>query len=137
MSDEILDEGIVSKPAQKVNIGADAAIYEFANTNPEELGTRVQDFLIGQGYKLEQGNATSAVYGKGSKTMRVLFGAFVKRFTWGVKIASDGDVTKLKFSKDEKGYWGGVIGVNQVKNEYKKITSALERFHTKHHDTES
>ncbi|MDX1630115.1 MAG: hypothetical protein R3345_15505, partial [Fulvivirga sp.] len=95
---------------------------------------KLQQFLLKQGYKLEGGTPKAGTYGKGSKTLRILFGAFVKRFTWGIKVKDKDDKTYLVFSKDEKGYWGGVIGVSQVKTEFKRLTNILRTYHASHHE---
>ena len=133
MSEEILDDGTVTTEQPKVDITKDRAIYIFENTNADQLADKLQQFLLKDGYKLESGTPKKGVYGKGSKTMRILFGAFVKRFTWGVTVADKDGQTVLKFNKDEKGYWGGAIGVSQVKTEYGRITAVLKNFHEKHH----
>ncbi|MCH2234645.1 MAG: hypothetical protein MK078_10360 [Crocinitomicaceae bacterium] len=123
--EEVLDQGI----DQDVSITKDNAMYRFKDTNVEELSGKVEKYLLGKGYKLESGTPENAIYGKGNKTLRILFGAFVKRFTWKVTVVADGNTTVLNFIKDEKGYWGGAIGVSQVKNEFKRITDALTQFH--------
>ncbi|MEX1000811.1 MAG: hypothetical protein WDZ35_01710 [Crocinitomicaceae bacterium] len=134
MSEEILDEGVIAPAKETVNITKDKAIYAFKNTSEDQLAEKLQAFLLKDGYKLEAGTVKNGTYGKGSKTMRILFGAFVKRFTWGVKVQDKEGATYLVFSKDEKGYWGGAIGVSQVKKEYARITSVLKNFHAAHHD---
>ena len=123
--EEVLDQNI----DQDKSIGKDNATFRFKNTTVEELGAKVEKYLLGKGYKRESGSANDAIYGKGSKTLRILLGAFVKRFTWKVTVTANGEVTTLNFIKDEKGYWGGVIGVTQVTNEFKRITDALSNFH--------
>jgi hypothetical protein len=133
MEDELLDDGAVALGKNEVTIDKEKATYPFANTNVNELATKVQEFLLKQGYKLEEGSNSNGIYGKGSKTLRILLGAFIKRFTWKVTVADTGETTTLTFIKDEKGYWGGAIGVVQVKNEFNKITAVLQNFHTKHH----
>jgi len=133
MEDELLDDGKVALNKNTVTIDKEKATYPFSDTNVDELATKVQEFLLKQGYKLEEGSNSNGIYGKGSKTLRILLGAFIKRFTWKVTVVDSGDNTTLTFIKDEKGYWGGAIGVVQVKNEFKKITSVLQSFHQKHH----
>lgn len=136
MSEELLDDNMETAEAvSSVKIGADKAVFPFQSTNSDELAEKVQKFLSGLGYKLEEGNNKSGIYGKGSKILRILLGAFVKRFTWGVKIEESFGESVLTFTKNEKGYWGGLIGVTQVSSEYKKITSRLEAYHQKHHSS--
>jgi hypothetical protein len=105
------------------------ATFFFSNITEEELGDKLQKYLLKKGYKLEAGTTTNGTYGKGSQVMRVLFGAFAKRFSWLISIKSSEFGTNLVFSKNEKGYMGGVIGVSQVKNEYTRIVNALNHFY--------
>ena len=118
--------------AHAATIEKDKAVYPFIKTNVNELASKVQEFLPKQGYKLEEGTSANCIYGKGNKTLRILFGAFVKRFTWKITVQETGDTTTLAYVKDEKGYWGGAIGVVQVKNEFKKISEVLRIFHQTH-----
>ncbi|MEZ4922645.1 MAG: hypothetical protein R2780_05675 [Crocinitomicaceae bacterium] len=134
MSDELLDDETLVQNSTGVKIEKDKASYPFENTNVDELAAKVEQFLKGEGYVLETGTNKSGTYGKGNKTLRILFGAFVKRFTWKVEIEDAGTTTILHFIKDEKGYWGGAIGVAQVKNEFTRITNILKNFHAKHHN---
>jgi len=46
----------------------------------EETTHNVSKFFEAEGYKLESGSSTDGVYGTGSNLMRVLFGAFAKRY---------------------------------------------------------
>lgn len=136
MNEEVLDAEMTkaentSSPA--VVIEKHRASYFFTGIDKETLATKVEEFLLGKGYKLETGNKFAGQYGKGNKLMRVLFGAFVKRFCWGIQIDEVGDRVKLRLAKDEKGYVGGVIGANQVKNEYASITTSLKNWHASMH----
>lgn len=129
---EVLDDNQVVAEEGTVKIDKDKAIYVFKSTNKEDLGKKVNEYLTKQGYKLEQGTNISGVYGKGSKVMRILFGAFVKRFEWHVEISEINHSTGLTFTKNAKGYAGGLIGVNQVKKEYNRLTETLKAFHANH-----
>ncbi|OIQ36146.1 MAG: hypothetical protein BM555_03325 [Crocinitomix sp. MedPE-SWsnd] len=134
MDDELLDDQMLAKEPDvaAVVITKDRAEFPFPTMGKEDLAGKIQNYLLKDGYKLESGAPTSGVYGKGSKTMRILFGAFVKRFTWSLSISGDEKSSKLVFKKDEKGYWGGAIGVAQVKTEWTRITNALKAYHDKH-----
>ena len=135
MDDELLDDTMVVKEEQNLtaaSITNERAEFPFPTIGKDDLAGKIQNYLLKDGYKLESGSATNGVYGKGSKAMRVLFGAFVKRFTWSLSISGDENSSKLVFKKDEKGYWGGAIGVSQVKTEWSRITNALKAYHEKH-----
>lgn len=132
MTDELLDDSPESKNDSAPVINDERAEYPFATIGKDDLAVKIKKFLEKDGYKIESGIAVNAVYGKGSKTMRILFGAFVKRFTWGVKVTGDDNQSTLIFTKDEKGYWGGAIGISQVKKEWSRIIASLSAYHTKH-----
>ncbi len=131
---EVIDDVQQQKEENAVRIDKNKAVYIFKSTNKEDLGVKVNEYLNKQGYKLESGSNTEGIYGKGSKILRVLLGAFVKRFEWHVHIAEVNSSTGLTFTKNAKGYAGGLIGVNQVKNEYRRITETLKAFHASHNN---
>ena len=131
---EVLDDNQVIAEEGSVKTDKNKAVYVFKSTNKEDLGGKINEYLKGQGYKLEKGTNTEGTYGRGSKIMRVLFGAFVKRFEWQVSIAEINKSTGLTFTKNAKGYAGGLIGMNQVKNEYNRLTGTLKAFHADHNN---
>ncbi len=135
MEQEVLDDPkLFNEKDELVRITKDKATYLFKSMGPDELGVKVKEYLSKSKYKLESGTPVNGVYGKGSKVLRVLFGAFVKRFEWQVTIAKHEDKTGLVFTKLAKGYVGGVIGVQQVKKEYQRITETLKAFHASHNN---
>lgn len=128
---EVLDEKVTATN-ETVKIDKNKATYVFKSTNKDDLGQKVNEYLKKQGYSLEAGTNTNGTYGKGSKVLRVLLGAFVKRFEWQVDISDINESTGLTFTKKAKGYAGGLIGMNQVKNEYNRLTGTLKAFHADH-----
>jgi len=133
MTQEILVDKSVFGKNDLIIIEKHKAIFTFERISQSELTKCVNDIFVESGYKLEQGTTESGKYGKGSQVMRVLFGAFVKRFCWETKIESNSSQTRFVFIKDAKGYVGGVIGVNQVKNEFKRLTDLFSAFHFSKH----
>ncbi len=99
----------------------------------EQLAEVLGNTLTQRGYKLESGTNMIGTYGKGNKVLRILFGAFVKRFAFRVTITDQMGDTELNFKKEGKGMAGGAIGVAQVSNEYKRLIEVIENYHTKHH----
>lgn len=130
---EVIDDHSVTAKIEAVVIEKSKAIFPFENISSDELAAKVKEILLEKGYKLEQGSPDNGKYGKGSQVLRVLFGAFAKRFCWEVKVQAEGNITRLILSKDAKGYAGGLIGVNQVNNEYKRLTDVLTSFHASLH----
>jgi len=104
--------------------------FAFEGTKPEELANNIHDFFVAEGYKLERGTKEKGVYGKGNKTMRLLFGAFVKRFAFQFEVmpdAEDASITRFEFLKDSLNkISGGVIGYNQSNKEIKRLTEKIK-----------
>ena len=65
----------------------DIATFMYNDVNIDEFPSRLEKFFKGQDYKLESGTNEKGVYGTGSNIMRILFGAFVKRYTFQFKLA--------------------------------------------------
>ena len=126
--EEVLDDQLTNEKSKTIRIEKNRATYRFYDVDAEQLGEKVNKYLLSKGYKLEKGTSTQGVYGKGSKVWRVLLGAFVKRFEWNVLIEKDSVSSVLRLGKLAKGYVGGIIGVQQVKNEYNRLTKLLENY---------
>ena len=120
MNDEVIDN-----IAPNVDLSKHEARWTLSGKTVEDVATKLNAEMLSQGYKLEVGTNDNGVYGKGNKVMRVLFGAFVKRFAFRVHVTNEGNVAQLVFVKDGKGYAGGAIGVSQVKKEFTRLVDIL------------
>lgn len=102
------------------------AYLVLAGSQSQQVVDMVSQYLIQNGYKMESGTPEYAVWGKGNKTMRVLFGAFVKRYAFNVMVhpLDDGN-TRFEFTRKEKGNIGGVIGHQQVVKELDRHKQAF------------
>ncbi len=97
-------------------------IYIYQGTTVNKMQSEVETLMLSLGYKhLGQGS-----FEKGSRIMRLLFGAFCKYFKFRVIIEdyNSGEV-KVTVSKDTTGISGGAIGVNQVKKEFYNLSQAF------------
>ena len=105
----------------------DSCVNIYTGVSQDELGTEVDKFFKSSGYKLKEGTPGNATYEKGSKTMRILFGAFAKHFVFKTKTYSNepNNVT-LAVAKGTSGIAGGLVGMKQVKTELTRISKALE-----------
>ena len=68
---------------------ADIATFMYNDVNIDEFPKRLEKFFKTLDYKLESGTNEKGVYGTGSNIMRILFGAFVKRYTFQFKLAGE------------------------------------------------
>ncbi|MBK5723010.1 hypothetical protein JGH11_19255 [Dysgonomonas sp. Marseille-P4677] len=97
-------------------------IYIYQGTTVAQMQSEIEALMLSLGYKhLGQG-----LFEKGSRAMRLLFGAFCKYFKFRVVVEdnSNGEV-KVTVSKDTTGLSGGAIGVNQVKKEFYNLSQAF------------
>jgi hypothetical protein len=127
--EEVLDNDMNVSSANAPIISKNSGVFKFSKLTKDELATKVETFLKGKGYKIEEGTPFKAKYGKGSRVGRILLGAFIKRFAWQVTVEADGDFSTLTFFKEASGAVGGIVGVNQVKNEFNSIIGSLKSFH--------
>ncbi|MGB4775740.1 MAG: hypothetical protein WBP45_11240 [Daejeonella sp.] len=99
----------------------------YSGIDKDELIKKVHDILILSGYTPTEGQAGNAIYTKGSRTMRLLFGAFVKYFKFFISIYEEEDKNlKVTVTKQTSGMSGGLIGMNQVKNELKNLVMIFQ-----------
>lgn len=98
----------------------------YSGIGAQDLAMAVSQKLTAAGYSIKEGKPGDAVYEKGNRTMRILFGAFVKYFKFGVRVEDGGDGNlKVRVHKLTSGMSGGLIGVGQVKTELKRIAHDL------------
>lgn len=99
--------------------------FTYGNTTPETVAQTLQAAMQSQGYKLESGDPYKGTYGIGSTIMRILFGAFVKRYTFDFAMQPSGDGVVLEFKKGMSGMSGGVIGLAKMNSEFTRISNGL------------
>jgi hypothetical protein len=102
----------------------------FQQVDPNVLAQDVSVFFNQMQYKFEGGTPMRSTWGKGSDTMRVLFGAFVERYQFSVAIDPQPGTPYvwLRLSKAITGAMGGVIGYSQMSGEFQRVTGAMQRF---------
>jgi hypothetical protein len=98
----------------------------FERTTASQLGMELDHFFGEERYRLEKGAAEEGTYGRGNAVMRFLFGGFVPRFKFNIRISDNPDrKTQLQFQKGMSGAMGGVIGARRMKRETSRL---LEKF---------
>lgn len=100
-------------------------IYE--GTNVHELSTKANSIFLAEKYKLEKGTAEDGVYGIGNTTMRILFGAFIKRYTFQIRITDLNGKTRIELHKAMTGISGGAIGYAKMIKEFKRISEKIKQ----------
>ena len=111
-----------------VDFAKDRVIYNITGCTAEELDNKLNLFFSSEGYKLKSTEGEVKTYEKGNRVMRILFGAFVKYNKQAVTIKHQGDLFSLLLQKDSSGMSGGLIGMNQVKKEFARLTEAFKLY---------
>ena len=104
-------------------------ILTFAPTTEFQVGEWIDNFFKQNGYILKSGTPIHGSYEWGNRTMRVLFGSFVKYFKCNTsnEILNDGAV-KVTITRATSGMSGGIIGIGQAKTEFERIATELQSF---------
>ena len=100
--------------------------YTIEGLSVEEVSTKVNEYFTQQNYKLEKGTKEDGVYGIGNDVLRLLLGAFVKRYKFSVNVTASGNQTLVTFAKAMSGVSGGAIGYAKLNKEYKKVIEDLK-----------
>lgn len=96
------------------------------HSNVMDVADRVASYFAKEGYRLESGTATDGHYGIGNNFLRILFGAFVKRYKFHVQISAEGDKSRLSIDKGMSGAMGGAIGYSKMKKELTRIRAGVQ-----------
>ncbi len=114
--------------ATLVDFAKDRVIYNFTGCTTEELDNKLNLFFTSEGYRLKKAEGESRTYEKGNRVLRLLFGAFAKYHKQTVTVKQQGDLFSLLLQKDSTGMSGGLIGMNQVKKEFARLTEAFRAY---------
>lgn len=104
----------------------DTSVYIYQKVPTNVLAKKLEAFFIEKKYKLEDGTIESGVYGIGNPILRIILGAFVKRYKFNFSITDSAGKATLSFSKGMSGAMGGVIGYSKMNNEFQRLTEELK-----------
>lgn len=100
----------------------------FSDLDGKEAAKKMEKFFVSEGYKLEEGTIEKGAYGTGSTVMRILLGAFAKRFKFWVEVNNSGKNSIVKITKDGAAkISGGAIGYKKQENEFKRLKELLDK----------
>jgi hypothetical protein len=111
-----------------VDFAKDRTIFNITNATAEELDNKLNLFFTSEGYSLLKEKTGEKVYKKGNKVLRYILGAFVKYHQVIIATKSDGSVFSVMLQRDSSGVSGGVIGMNQVRKEFERLTEAFKAY---------
>jgi hypothetical protein len=103
----------------------DRNIYNIAGCTSDEMDNKLNLFFISQGYRLKNTDGELRTYEKGNRALRLLFGAFVKYHKQSVTIKHQQNLHSVLLVRDSTGMSGGLIGMNQVKKEFARLSEAF------------
>ncbi|MBI3510048.1 MAG: hypothetical protein HY064_05255 [Bacteroidetes bacterium] len=101
--------------------------FTYGTTTPEKVAQSFSAYMAAHGYRLEKGDVYRGTYGVGNQVMRVLFGAFVKRYTFDFALQPSGENVVIEWSKAGSGWTGGVIGIAKTNSEFTKHSTNLRQ----------
>ncbi len=105
----------------------DLLIHSYKGLDKEALFSRIHEAILVLGYKKLGTGLENVMYEKGDKTMRILFGAFHKYFKVSMSVSeSDTEELLLIIKNASSGFSGGIIGINQVKQEFANLALQLQ-----------
>jgi hypothetical protein len=100
-------------------------IYE--NATAEEIGMELEKKLSSDGYIIKDGPLGDRNYTKGNRVLRLMLGAFYKYFNFNVDVKDREDNTVIAAVRtSSSGVSGGLIGVNQVKKELRRLETVFQ-----------
>jgi hypothetical protein len=111
-----------------VDFAKDRVVYNMTGCTKEELENKINLFFTSEGYTLKSNAADTYTYTKGNRIMRLLFGAFVKYHKQSAIIKNEGELFSVMLHKDSSGMSGGLIGMNQVKKEFARLSEAFKAY---------
>lgn len=114
-----------------VDFAKDRVVYNATNCTREEIDNRLNLFFTSEGYRLKSAKDDTRVYEKGNRVARLILGAFVKYHKQSVAIKQEGDLFSIMLHRDSTGMSGGLIGMNQVKKEFTRLTEAFRAYFSK------
>ena len=106
----------------------DRTIYNITNATAEELDNKLNLFFTSEGYTLLKEKSGEKVFKKGNKVLRYILGALVTYHQVLVATKSSGDMFSVMVQRDSSGFSGGVVGMNQVKKEFARLTESFKTY---------
>jgi hypothetical protein len=114
------------------DFGKNNTQFSITDCTREELENKLNLFFTSEGYKIKsEKEEGKKVYKKGNLVLRILFGAFVK-YSQVMIVIEGNPSSKSAYSvllkRDGSGISGGLIGMNQVRKEFSRLTDAFKLY---------
>jgi hypothetical protein len=114
------DVTMVNSHAEK-----DSRTFTFAGADAATIAERVALFMTERGYRLESGDKSAGVWGRGSSVGHAILGMLGGRMKLNVAVGAHGENVKVVISRGMGGWWGGLLAASRVRRKFEDLTSAL------------
>ena len=105
----------------------DRTLFSINGTTQSELDNKLHLFFTSEGYSIKsEKEEGKKIYKKGNFVLRIVFGAFAKYHQVMVVAQPTGDNFSVLVQRDASGISGGLIGMNQVRKEFERLTEAFK-----------
>lgn len=105
----------------------DKTLFSINGTTKSELDNKLHLFFTSEGYSIKsEKEEGKKIYKKGNFALRIIFGAFAKYHQVLVVAQPTGDHYSVLVQRDASGISGGIIGMNQVRKEFERLTEAFK-----------
>ncbi len=109
----------------------DRTVFNITDCTAEELESKLNLFFTSEGYTLLKEKGGEKTYKKGNKVLRYILGAFVKYHQVLLSVKNENNLYSVLLQRDSSGFSGGVVGMNQVKKEFARLTEAFKIYFSK------
>ena len=114
-----------------VDFAKDKIVFNFSDCSREELENKVTLFFASEDYRPGKSEGDKSVFEKGKLWKRIIFGAFspFHRMNVFITTATDKPGTfGLLLQRASSGFSGGLIGMNQVRKEFTRISENFKQY---------
>jgi len=103
--------------------------YKFETNDPSKVLILGDEFFLNLGFKKLGHVGNKSTYEKGSRIMRLLFGAFITYHKHELLYEVSENLVNVKLINGSSGLSGGLIGMNKAKADYKRVSEQLNNFY--------
>lgn len=101
--------------------------YRYEGISKDAAVKELEKIFMNSMYKSSIGTGGHTNFEKGDRTMRILFGAFVKYYKFAIISEETDNNVDLKVVSVSSGLSGGLIGKNQVTDEMIRISQLMKQ----------
>ena len=105
----------------------DRTLFSISGASKSELDNKLHLFFTSEGYSIKsEKEEGKKIYKKGNFVLSIIFGAFAKYHQVMVITQPVGENYSVLVQRDASGISGGVVGMNQVRKEFARLTDSFK-----------